>query len=187
MQFSALAHILAFAAVLRGAPTGSPAPGPLATQVTPEKLTDVLHPQGERALVVHLWASWCTPCIAEMPELVSALRKLSERVDVLFVSLDGDGEASAAARLLSKAGGAPGTSVRAASAQTMRILQALDAQWDGSIPTTFLLSKEGGLILAQRGGTELGELRNEIDRIAPKAPKRAHPGRRAATKRRSTE
>jgi len=50
-----------------------------------------------RVVVVNVWASWCTPCRAETPELVKAAKELSKQ-DVAFVGINTrDSEASAEA------------------------------------------------------------------------------------------
>jgi thiol-disulfide isomerase/thioredoxin len=132
-----------------------------------------------RAKVVHLWATWCTPCVAEMPGLLTALRSRRSRVEVVFLSLDSDSNASTAAALLQKNGGVPGVSARASSPAALAAIRAFDPSWDGSLPTTFLVSREGHLAVAQRGITELEPLLSELDRGDPirnrKTARKEHP------------
>lgn len=45
--------------------------------------------QGNQAIVLHFWASWCAPCIVEVPELVSFSKKNKDVVYVI-VSVDED-------------------------------------------------------------------------------------------------
>ncbi len=46
-----------------------------------------------RPLLVNLWATWCGPCIAEMPTLDALAAREKERLQVLTVSQDLDGRA----------------------------------------------------------------------------------------------
>ena len=42
-----------------------------------------------RPLLINFWASWCAPCIAEMPSLQMAAEQLhADRIDVLLISVD---------------------------------------------------------------------------------------------------
>ena len=42
----------------------------------------------ERVRIFNFWASWCTPCIKEMPEFESFAQAHSEEVTLYFVNLD---------------------------------------------------------------------------------------------------
>lgn len=53
-------------------------------------------------MVVNVWASWCPPCIAEMPLLARAARDLTDQVQFLGINLEDD--RSAALQLLADMG-----------------------------------------------------------------------------------
>ena len=46
----------------------------------------MLHQEGSKTYVVNFWATWCAPCIKELPYF-EALNK-NQNIDVLLVSLD---------------------------------------------------------------------------------------------------
>jgi cytochrome c biogenesis protein CcmG, thiol:disulfide interchange protein DsbE len=43
-----------------------------------------------KPVVLNFWASWCAPCIAEMPALVQMQKQLGDKALVLAVSVDSD-------------------------------------------------------------------------------------------------
>lgn len=48
---------------------------------------EALAPRG-RPLLVNHWASWCVPCVAEMPLLAASAKRFEGRVDFVGVSWD---------------------------------------------------------------------------------------------------
>ncbi len=38
-------------------------------------------------IIVNFWATWCTPCIKEIPELLELKEKFSNKLDILFISV----------------------------------------------------------------------------------------------------
>jgi thiol-disulfide isomerase/thioredoxin len=43
-----------------------------------------------KPVVLNFWASWCPPCVAEMPALVQMQKQLGDKALVLAVSVDSD-------------------------------------------------------------------------------------------------
>ena len=41
-------------------------------------------------LIINFWATWCAPCIKEMPDLLKLEDKLGKKFKVIFISLDSD-------------------------------------------------------------------------------------------------
>src|SRR2546421_6594739 len=52
--------------------------------------TVTLHDFRGKVVVLNFWATWCPPCVEEMPSLVAMQGKLNSSVTVLAVSLDVD-------------------------------------------------------------------------------------------------
>lgn len=46
-----------------------------------------------KPVVLNFWATWCPPCIEEMPSLVAMGGRMKDKVTVLAVSLDDDSDA----------------------------------------------------------------------------------------------
>lgn len=47
-------------------------------------------PAGKKVILIDFWASWCAPCIAQLPYLKKANQKFSGQVQVLSLSIDKD-------------------------------------------------------------------------------------------------
>lgn len=118
------------------------------------------------ARLIHVWASWCRPCVAEMPEVTAELRKMAAPpVDLVLLSVDGRTGADRAKRVL-EAAGATGTSWVADPPEVVGLIRsAVDPAWDGALPSTFFVGDQGQLVLAQRGITELDPLRRAVDEV----------------------
>ena len=45
----------------------------------------------DKVLLVNFWATWCAPCIREMPSLDRLKKKINKNFDVIAISVDRDG------------------------------------------------------------------------------------------------
>ena len=43
-----------------------------------------------KPVLLNFWATWCPPCVEEVPELVALQRQVGDRVTILAVSMDQD-------------------------------------------------------------------------------------------------
>ena len=69
---------------------GSAAPG---FTITDSQRTVTLDQFRGKPVLLNFWATWCPPCIEEMPSLVQLQKRLGDKVVVVAVSEDADDEA----------------------------------------------------------------------------------------------
>ena len=115
------------------------------TQITPPTTRSIIDENGQsftlgsrrgRPLLINYWASWCAPCIAEMPSLQKAAVKLQpDDIEVLLISIDRGGLRIALPVLRAHGVTAPklGFDPKAALSREMGVQ---------GLPTSFLLSAD---------------------------------------------
>lgn len=102
-------------------------------------------------VLVDFWATWCAPCVAEMPRLQSAYAKYHARgFEIVAVSLD---EAKTAVIDFAKARKLPWRQVHNATAGG----DLVDAFGVRSIPATFLIAPDGRIIRLELRGPALDQ------------------------------
>ncbi|MFO0980299.1 MAG: TlpA disulfide reductase family protein [Planctomycetota bacterium] len=140
------------------------------------KLVDLLELQAElrspsaRVTVVNFWATWCAPCVAELPELLAAVAGFGDAsVRLVLVSQDllapGAGmTAENAPRSIDQFLSARGLTCRSLVYSGSVI--ELDQQWDlpGPIPATIVLDAAGRVLARHEGPASGDQFRSMIGR-----------------------
>ena len=93
-----------------------------------------------KVILVNLWATWCPPCVAEMPSLQKLYNRYRGKVDFYFVSSE---ETEKLQNFLQKKD--YNFPVYVENESPPKILQTQ------SIPTTYLISKEGKIVISETG------------------------------------
>jgi thiol-disulfide isomerase/thioredoxin len=96
-----------------------------------------------KVILINFWATWCPPCIAEMPYLDGLYRDYKDKVVFLFVSNE---DASTTQAFLNKKGYAL-TSIKPIS-YSPKLLET------NSLPTTYLIDKKGGIVIKKTGSAD---------------------------------
>ena len=140
--------LCAFLASARTDANPSPAQTPSAPFITPAQLKVTLASHKGRVLVLHLWATWCGPCLKELPLIAKLAREASSQgVDFLPVSLDDPTARSAAlvGRVLAAKTGDPLWSPILKADRAEDFVADLDPSWEGEIPAFFSYDRDGHL------------------------------------------
>lgn len=130
-----------------------------------------------RLRLVNVWATWCAPCVAEFPELVSLARRLNNRdFEMITISLDDPKDTAQAKQFLEKQHAAtPNRLKRLIAAEgrdavnyiytessTDALVKALDPAWPGPLPHTVVISPGGEIIYRHDGAIDPVELRAKV-------------------------
>ncbi len=101
--------------------------------------------------LINIWATWCGPCVIEMPELVNINRMYRGRAFEM-VTISGDfPKKKDDVLVFLKARQVSCTNYLFNSEDRAALLEALDKDWQGSIPYTVIV-KPGGEIIYRRSG-----------------------------------
>jgi peroxiredoxin len=104
--------------------------------------------------LVNLWATWCGPCVAELPELVTMNRMFRGRdFQLVTISLDDVSKQDAALKVL-KENHVSATNFILSSDDRDTFAAALDQDWPGPVPYTVLIAPGGKIIYRKTGAIE---------------------------------
>jgi peroxiredoxin len=115
-----------------------------------------------KLLLVNLWATWCGPCVSELPELTAINRMYRKRkFQTVTISLDDPDQRDDAARVL-KENHLSATNYVIKTRDRDAFAEALDKEWPGPVPYTVLIAPGGKVIYRKTGAFEPIELKRAI-------------------------
>lgn len=125
-----------------------------------EQLESFLKSKTDKTLVVNFWATWCKPCIKELPYFEAAQTKYKEDIRVILVSLDFPEKLES--QLI------PFVNENAIHSQVVLLddpyenewIPKVDSTWSGAIPATLIISGSKKVFYEKSFTQE--ELENEI-------------------------
>jgi thiol-disulfide isomerase/thioredoxin len=116
----------------------------------------------KKLLVINVWATWCAPCVAELPEFVTMNRMYRKR-DFQLVTLcldDPEKKGAALKALEDKKVAATNYLVRTKDRD--KFAEALDKEWPGPVPYTLVVAPGGKVIYRKAGAVVPLEVRRAV-------------------------
>jgi thiol-disulfide isomerase/thioredoxin len=115
-----------------------------------------------KIVVVNFWATWCVPCREEFPQLVEFAKKFRNKGIVVVTASVDDQESLNAVKdfLRQQKADMPSFLIHAPDMDTF--INAIDQQWTGAVPATFVYDRKGNLAKRIIGGSTLKEFESAV-------------------------
>lgn len=102
-------------------------------------LKPLLHRDNDTTYIVNFWATWCKPCVEELPYFAEAEQKLSGgKYRFIMVSMDFRKTLDSRVRPFIKANKMPGQAILLDDSDANAWIPQVDGDWDGAIPVTLI-------------------------------------------------
>ena len=99
-----------------------------------------------KVVFINLWATWCPPCIAEMPSINELNAKLKNNKNVVFIMADMDNNLQQSVQFMSK---------HRLDLPLYQATTAIPANlFSGTIPTTIIIGKDGKPVFHHEGAAD---------------------------------
>jgi peroxiredoxin len=116
----------------------------------------------KKLLLINVWATWCAPCVAELPEFVTMNRMYRKRdFQLVTLTLDDPEKKDAALKALEDKKVAA-TNYLVRTKDRDKFAEALDKEWPGPVPYTLVVAPGGKVIYRKTGAVEPLEVRRAV-------------------------
>jgi thiol-disulfide isomerase/thioredoxin len=99
--------------------------------------------ENEKLKVINFWATWCAPCIKEIPYFEEAGRKYEKDIEILLVSLDFSEDLQSKVGPMVKRKNVNSKVVILTDSNYNEWIDKIDNTWTGAIPATLIITTDG--------------------------------------------
>ena len=127
-----------------------------------DELNAYILSNSEKPLVINFWATWCAPCVKELPYF-QKLHEENPNVKVITVSLDFEKQVEGKLKPFLKKKNYTFITTYMADKKFNNWISKVDENWSGSIPATWIINANKGIFVEQEFASfdELNQFVNE--------------------------
>lgn len=131
-----------------------------------DEFQPLLHKENDTTYVVNFWATWCAPCIEELPYFEQLGEKHKDKkVKILMVSLDFSTQIKSRLIPFIKKNNLKNEVIVLDDPNSNRWIPLVDADWSGAIPATLIYNKNKRKFYPHEFTLE--ELNSAVDEFLP--------------------
>ena len=147
------------------------APAQRVQQINEQQLQALLSDTSDTLHVVNFWATWCKPCIKELPYFKQVRDENRTRnLKVTLVSVDFPQDVETRLIPFLKRQPLPEPVLLLNAKNENEWLNLVDPAWSGAIPATVFYNKKRGVYLLTERELSLAELRNYVSQFLQTNP-----------------
>jgi thiol-disulfide isomerase/thioredoxin len=152
--FTVLAALTLARAAVAAAPVES---------IGPPQLQAILAKERGNIVVLNVWATWCAPCLVEIPDLMRVEDKLADlKVKLIGIAVDDPGRSVAQIETLRKRHFPEFFTYARGETDSFELVGVVDPAWNEVVPTTYVLGRDGKVITRIQGKKSAEEFEAEI-------------------------
>ncbi|MEO6219310.1 MAG: redoxin family protein [Ginsengibacter sp.] len=136
---------------------------PVALNIIDEAgVRDLIKNSSDKLRLINIWATWCGPCVNELPSFVS-INRMYRRRDFEFITISADNpeKKDKVLKALQKLMVA-NTNYLFSSDDKYKLIEAVDPNWAGALPYTILVEPGGKIVYAKQGTIDPMEMKTMI-------------------------
>jgi thiol-disulfide isomerase/thioredoxin len=159
--FSAVAVCLLWALSM----SASAAPdAPAAQPLSASEFRAVLQKQQGEVLVVNFWATWCVPCLREVPDLLKLESEFGSRgVKLIGVAVDDPAPQAAQVEQFRRKYFPAFLTYARVGPEMDELASVIDPAWNEVVPTTYIIDRRGKAVARIQGKKSLNEFRAALE------------------------
>lgn len=109
------------------------------------ELEKIMNAESDTSYVINFWATWCKPCVQELPSFDSAFYELKdEKIKIVLVSLDFKNQYETRLQPFIEKNKIQHRVLLLDEPDYDSWINKIDSSWSGSIPATLIVNKKNG-------------------------------------------
>jgi thiol-disulfide isomerase/thioredoxin len=154
---------LAAAPPAAAAGNASTVAAPAAQLVDPAGLGKLLAERRGKVVVLNLWATWCVPCLREIPDLVALEKEFAARgVTLVGLGMDDPGALAGQVEPFRRKNFPAFRTWLRSEPDMDALVSVVDPAWNEILPTTYLIGRDGKVARKIQGKRTLEQFRELI-------------------------
>ncbi len=130
--------------------------------INAEGIKNLLKNESDKLRLINVWATWCGPCVNELPDFMTINRMYRGRdFELITISADKPEKKDKALKTL--------TNLQASvknyifdSGDVYQLIELIDPQWQGALPYTLLVEPKGKKVYSKQGQIDPMEIKKKI-------------------------